>query len=68
MRAELTIECHLPSGLMLYVGALLIAKGRYDFPKMLQVFALILFAVTFAGQLMGYRKSLPRLFVILSSG
>ena len=39
---------------MLYVGALLIVKGRYDFPKMLQVFSLILFAVTFAGQLMGY--------------
>lgn len=42
---------------MLYIGALLIVKGRYDFPKMLQVFTLIVFAVTFAGQLMGYRKS-----------
>ncbi|GAA5960635.1 hypothetical protein JCM3765_005883 [Sporobolomyces pararoseus] len=47
-------------GLMLYVGALLIVKGRYDFPKMLQVFSLILFAVTFAGQLMGYLPSMAK--------
>ncbi|GAA5914052.1 ABC transporter ATP-binding protein [Sporobolomyces salmoneus] len=47
-------------GLMLYVGALLIAKGRYDFAKMLRVFSLILFAVTFAGQLMGYLPSMAK--------
>jgi ATP-binding cassette subfamily B (MDR/TAP) protein 1 len=52
---------------MLYVGALLITKGRYDYPKMLQVFSLILFAVTFAGQLMGYREHFsPHSFEILS--
>ncbi|GAA6064319.1 hypothetical protein JCM10212_006006 [Sporobolomyces blumeae] len=47
-------------GLMLYVGALLIVKGRYDFPKMLQVFTLIVFAVTFAGQLMGYLPGMAK--------
>jgi len=51
---------------MLYVGALLITKGRYDFPKMLQVFTLIVFAVTFAGQLMGYRKFENHHFSVLS--
>ncbi|GAA5866883.1 hypothetical protein JCM8547_003906 [Rhodosporidiobolus lusitaniae] len=41
-------------GLMLYIGALLIVKGRYTLAQMLQVFALIIFSVTFAGSLMAY--------------
>ncbi|GAA5867089.1 hypothetical protein JCM1840_001479 [Sporobolomyces johnsonii] len=47
-------------GLMLYVGAVLIVQGRYDFAKMLQVFSLIMFSVTFAGQLMGYLPGMAK--------
>ncbi|CEQ43183.1 SPOSA6832_05082 [Sporobolomyces salmonicolor] len=47
-------------GLMLYVGALLIVHGRYDFAKMLQVFSLIMFSVTFAGQVMGYLPGMAK--------
>lgn len=42
---------------MFYVGAVLVVKGRYDFAKMVQVFSLIIFSVTFAAQVMVYRKS-----------
>jgi ATP-binding cassette subfamily B (MDR/TAP) protein 1 len=42
---------------MFYVGALLIASGRYDFAKMLQVFSLIIFSVTFSAQILSYRES-----------
>lgn len=42
---------------MLLVGAIFVVHGRYTFSKMLQVFSLIMFTVTFAGQLMNYRKS-----------
>jgi hypothetical protein len=41
---------------MLYVGALLIVHGRYTFAQMLQVFTLIIFTITFSGQLMTYRS------------
>lgn len=40
---------------MFYVGAILVIKGRYDFQKMTQVFALIIFSITFAAQVMVYR-------------
>lgn len=46
---------------MLYVGALLIVSGRYTFSKMLQVFTLIIFTITFAGSLMNYRESRLRI-------
>lgn len=44
----------LSTALMFYVGAILIIKGRYDFAKMTQVFALIIFSITFAAQVMVY--------------
>lgn len=44
------------TGIMLLVGAVLVTSGRYTFGKMLQVFSLIIFTVTFAGQLMNYCK------------
>lgn len=50
---------------MLYVGALLVTSGRYTFSKMLQVFSIIIFTVTFASALMNYRTS--RLLVFLRS-
>ena len=43
-------------GVMLLVGAVLVTSARYTFGKMLQVFSLIIFTVTFAGQLMNYCK------------
>lgn len=58
------ISAVLPA-LMLYVGALLVTSGRYTFSKMLQVFSIIIFTVTFASALMNYRTS--RLLVFLRS-
>lgn len=43
---------------MFYVGAVLIADGRYDFGKMIEVFTLIIFSITFSAQIMTYRKFL----------
>ncbi|GAA5982821.1 hypothetical protein JCM11641_004636 [Rhodosporidiobolus odoratus] len=51
---------YLAQGLMLYVGALLITKGRYTFGQMLQVFSLILFTVTFSGSLMNYLPAMAK--------
>ncbi|BGP18098.1 hypothetical protein JCM10213_004752 [Rhodosporidiobolus nylandii] len=51
---------YLAQGLMVYVGAVLVAKGRYDFAKVLQVITLILFTVTFAGGLMNYLPSMAK--------
>lgn len=41
---------------MFYVGAILIANGRYTFAKMLEVFTLIIFSITFSAQIMTYRE------------
>ncbi|GAA5838704.1 hypothetical protein JCM11251_003268 [Rhodosporidiobolus azoricus] len=51
---------YFAEGLMLYVGALLIVHGRYSFAKMMQVFTLIIFTVTFSGQLMNYLPALTK--------
>ncbi|OAV90421.1 hypothetical protein PTTG_07595 [Puccinia triticina 1-1 BBBD Race 1] len=44
---------YLADGLLFYVGAVLVIKGLYTFEKLLQVFSLIIFSVTFAGQIVG---------------
>ncbi|POW16106.1 hypothetical protein PSTT_01616, partial [Puccinia striiformis] len=44
---------YLADGLLFYVGAVLVMKGLYTFEKLLQVFSLIIFSVTFAGQIIG---------------
>ncbi|GAA5909077.1 hypothetical protein JCM6882_001182 [Rhodosporidiobolus microsporus] len=51
---------YFAEGLMLYVGAVLIVHGRYTFAKMMQVFTLIIFTVTFSGQLMNYLPALTK--------
>lgn len=54
---SLLTTAHLPPALLFYIGAILIINGRYDFGKMLTVFSLVLFSVTFASQIMTYRTS-----------
>jgi len=44
--------------LLIYVSAIFIAKGIYDFPTMMQVYSLVLFSVTFASQFMDFSESL----------
>ncbi|GAA5977439.1 hypothetical protein JCM10908_004980 [Rhodotorula pacifica] len=51
---------YLSQGIMLLVGAVLVVGGRYTFGKMLQVFSLIIFTVTFAGQLMNYLPAMAK--------
>lgn len=51
---------YLAEALMYYVGAVLIIKGTYNFEKMLIVFNLIIFAVTFAAQTMAYLPDLSK--------
>ena len=41
---------------MFYVSAVLIGNGRYTYEQMMQVFTLIIFSVTFAGQIVAYRE------------
>lgn len=48
----------LAQALILYIGALLINAGRYEFGQMIQVLSLVLFSVTFAAQTMSYGMSL----------
>ena len=40
---------------MFYVGAVLMVDGRYTFSKMVEVFTLILFSITFSSQIMAHR-------------
>ncbi|CAO1638675.1 unnamed protein product [Sympodiomycopsis kandeliae] len=49
---------YLSEALMFYVGAVLIIKGIYTFEKMVIVFNLIIFAVTFAGEILAYLPGL----------
>ncbi|GJN92850.1 hypothetical protein Rhopal_005888-T1 [Rhodotorula paludigena] len=51
---------YLTEALMLYVGALLVTSGRYTFSKMLQVFSIIIFTVTFASALMNYLPGMAK--------
>lgn len=55
-RRALSRADSLISALMFYVGAILIANGRYTFVKMIEVFTLIIFSVTFSSQIMTYRQ------------
>lgn len=52
---------YLAEGLMLYVGAVLVIKDIYTFDKLSRVFSLIIFSVTFCGQMISsvpsYSKS-----------
>ncbi|KAL8290518.1 hypothetical protein RQP46_002776 [Phenoliferia psychrophenolica] len=43
---------YFAEALMFYVGALLIISGRYTFGKMVEVFTLIMFSITFSSQIM----------------
>jgi ATP-binding cassette subfamily B (MDR/TAP) protein 1 len=46
--------------LMYYVGARLIISGTYDFERMVVTFNLIIFAITFAGQVMAYLPGISK--------
>ncbi|GAA6014293.1 hypothetical protein JCM10207_005411 [Rhodosporidiobolus poonsookiae] len=47
-------------GLLMLIGALLIVHGRYDYGRVMQVFSLIVFSVTFASQLMTYLPGITK--------
>lgn len=47
----------IPTALLFYVGAVLVANDRYDYAQMAKVFALVIFSVTFASQAMIYSES-----------
>lgn len=49
------------AALLIYVSAIFIVKGYYDFPTMMQVYSLVLFSVTFASQFMDFSKWLSSL-------
>ena len=44
----------IAEALMFYVGAVLVANGRYSFEQMLQTFSLMIFSVSFGAQLLSY--------------
>ncbi|KAI5481169.1 hypothetical protein MNV49_005604 [Pseudohyphozyma bogoriensis] len=51
---------YLAEALMFFVGGTLIADGRYTYAKMTEVFTLIIFGVTFSGQIMGYLPQMTK--------
>lgn len=51
---------YLSEAFLYYIGAVLIIKGLYDFERMVLVFNLLLFAVTFAAQTMAYLPGLTK--------
>lgn len=51
---------YISEALMFYVGAVLIVRGLYDFEKMVVVFNLIIFAVTFAGEILAHLPGLTQ--------
>lgn len=51
---------YIAEGLMFYVGAVLMVKGGYSFGQMVQVFTLIIFSVTFSGQIMGFLPAMAK--------
>lgn len=57
---------YIAEALIFFVGAKLMISGEYDFKKMMQVFNLIIFAVTFAAQMLtslpGLSKSMKALW------
>ncbi|GAA5907604.1 hypothetical protein JCM8208_000015 [Rhodotorula glutinis] len=58
--ASVNTLTYLTEALMLYVGAILVTSGRYTFSKMLQVFAIIIFTVTFSSGLMNYLPGMAK--------
>lgn len=56
---------YMAEALIFYVGSRLMISGEYDFQRMMQVFNLIIFAVTFAAQMLtflpGFSKSVKAL-------
>ncbi|KAG0142797.1 hypothetical protein CROQUDRAFT_97086 [Cronartium quercuum f. sp. fusiforme G11] len=55
-----TAMAYSAQALMFYVGSQWVVEGRYSFEKLTQVFSLIIFSVTFAGQMIGYVPSISR--------
>ncbi|PWY99973.1 P-loop containing nucleoside triphosphate hydrolase protein [Testicularia cyperi] len=51
---------YIAEALMFYVGAKLMVAGSYDFGRMIQVFNLIIFAVTFAAQMLTFLPGLSK--------
>jgi hypothetical protein len=52
-----TAELNDPfAALLIYVSAIFIVKGYYDFSTMMQVYSLVLFSVTFASQFMDFSE------------
>ncbi|GAA5945971.1 hypothetical protein JCM3775_007566 [Rhodotorula graminis] len=58
--ASVNTLTYLTEALMLYIGAILVTSGRYSFSKMLQVFSIIIFTVTFSSGLMNYLPGMAK--------
>jgi ATP-binding cassette, subfamily B (MDR/TAP), member 1 len=50
---------YLAEALLFYVGAVLIAKGRYTYLQMVEVLNLVVFTVTIGSQLMAFSMFIP---------
>ncbi|SPO29715.1 related to STE6 - ABC transporter [Ustilago trichophora] len=51
---------YIAEAIIFYVGAKLMISGEYDFKRMMQVFNLIIFAVTFAAQMLTFLPGLSK--------
>lgn len=59
----------ITEGTLFFIGALLMASGRYTFDRVITTFSLIAFTVAFGGTMFGYSKyqsqyTLPRMINI----
>ena len=57
---------YVAEALIFFVGAKLMISGEYDFKRMMQVFNLIIFAVTFAAQMLTFLPGLSKSMKALS--
>lgn len=55
---------YIAEALLLYVGAVLVARGAYTYHQMVEALALIVFAVSISLQLMAFSKFIPTQFFV----
>lgn len=59
---SLTLAHPSPSALLFFVIAVLMCEGSYTYARALQVFALVIFSLTFGAQMLSFRTSLAPSF------
>ena len=54
---------YFAEAVLFYVGAVLLANGRYTLPQMLEVLNLVVFSVTIGSQLLAFSAFSPKVYM-----